>query len=163
MKQGIGGTKPYKNFHPRQAARGTIPFTTPTNFGTCSLFHNGPANTIIMLRDFQIYVQGNLATGIGAAYQQKRLTGTPGTVAAIDPSAGTVAGLVDYSDQAVALTYDWLVEQVASTNQLSTWFHEFPFAMLLPGWSISFQNVVKAKAVSGALVWEVVDSSQVDY
>lgn len=163
MKQGIGGTKPYKNFHPRQAARGTITPITPTNFGTMSLFHNGPANTVIMLRDYQLYFTGNLVSGFGVAYQQKRLTGTPGTVAPIDPTAGTIAGLVDYSDQASKLTWDWELSQSATVNQLGQWFHDYPFAMLLPGWSICFQNVVSAKSVSGAFIWEVVDQAQVNY
>lgn len=163
MKQGIGGTKPYKNFHPRQAARGGVAGGSTTNFGTIALFHNGAANTIIVLRDFQFLVQGTTATGMGVAYQQKRLTGTPGTVQSMSPDGGTPAGLVDFSDQANALTWDWQINQVGSFTFLLQWFHEYPFALLLPGWSVCFQNTVKAKTISGSFVWEIVDQSQVDY
>ena len=43
------------------------------------------------------------------------------------------------------------------------WVHDFPFAVITPGFSLVFQDTTVAHALTAALVWEAIEIDQLDY
>ena len=143
--------KEHVDFRVLAAARGGVAPTTPTNFGTVSLFNNNPASYFLILRAWQWGAVASASWGVG--YTQSRLTGTPGVVTPLVAGEATPPGLVDYSDQAAALAVDWTSPALPSSFS-ALWTLDIAFAALRPGWSIYFTQLTTAKVTGAGFIWE---------
>lgn len=140
----------YVDFRLRQAARGGVPNTTPTNFGTISLFNNSN-QFILVVRSWQ-FGAAAASSFWGFGHTESRLTGTPGTVNPVFPQTQTPPGLVDYSDQAVKLAVDLTSGDSGLWNFAAS--VEIPYAAIPPGWSFYMTQIVTAKVTVGGFLWD---------
>lgn len=140
----------YREYFLTRGARGGIGQQTPTHFGTIALFNNSD-QMLLIVRNYWWTANSTGPWGMGQT--NSRLTGTPCTINPMYPLSPAPPGLVDYSDQATALTTD-----VATANtlalQLLTWPNDIPFALIPPGWSIYLTNLVAAKNTAGGFFWD---------
>lgn len=146
----------YVDFRPRQAARGGVALTVPTNFGTIGLFNN--SNQYALVLRYYSWSSNTASAEYGLGQTQSRLTGTPGTVNPMVTTESTPPGLVDFSDQANALTTD--INGLTQTALITQYNIELPLGVILPGWSIYLTAAAKAKAVVGGFLWEWCDPDE---
>jgi hypothetical protein len=157
--EGENPTRRYKHFHPRQAKRGGFPTSAATNYATGALFNDSP-NQLLILRLVLLGTQGSdfMVSGM----HDGRLAGTPGSVGNYVPSLGNLPGLVDFSDQAAALSYDFPLYDAAidSAPELKpTW----PLAVIEPGWSFFVQATSTGDSIYASFIWEAIYPEELDY
>ena len=161
MAEGDPGTRRYKWFRPRQAARGGVPATTAGSgkFATISLYNSSTGPRVLVIRDWSI--SSTVGHVHGAGYNQGRLSGTAGVVTPFFPGDRAPAGLVDYQAANAALTPDYYVENLSGSSM--QWFHDFPFAIVPPGWAFYIQCVTANTNIDGGFIWEEVSIDELEY
>jgi len=159
--EGDPGTRRYKWFRPRQAARGGVPLTTATNYATTALYNNSTGSTVLVVRDWQCSQGGDGNYTAQFGYYQGRLTGTNYPATPLFPGDAVPNGLVDYSDQPHILPAEYA--NCGWITLSAYWPHDFPFAILPPGWSLFLQAPAKTTILSFGIVWECVSIDELDY
>ena len=151
----------YKWFRPRQAARGGVPKTTPSagTFFTVSLYNSSTGATVLVLRDWSISGAGANLTALG--YNKGRLTGTNYPAQSFFPGDSAPAGLVDYQAAAAALTGDYYTTLNSTAGGL--WPHDFPFAIVPPGWAFFMCITIAAAFGQAGFLWEEISIDELDY
>ncbi len=157
--EGDPGTRRYKWFRPRQAARGGIVSHTPTNFGTVSLYNPSTGPHVLVVRTWRHQAAANITYVWG--YNNGRLSGTAGNVAPLFPGDAKPQGLVDYQDAAATITGDFEEKSVASG--LLFWPHNFPFACIPPGWCLFVQGQSSASPIDCSFEWEAVEIDELEF
>jgi len=152
MAEGDPGTHRYKWFRPRQAARGGVPQTSVAGgkFGTVSLYNSSTGPTVLVVRDWVLYSSDSKAAIFG--YNQGRLSGTNYPSVPMFPGDGARAGLVDYQAANAALTGDYQIN--TATGVPFFWSHDFPFAVIPPGWALFVSQKTAAKIIAEGFIWE---------
>jgi hypothetical protein len=148
----------YHGFRPRQASRGAITITTPVNSGTLALFNNGPADAIIVVRDFVLIT--TVAHLVAVALVNASLGAASGAIVRTYGGGATPAGQLQSLDTATLVTADYYVPVNYNWAQ---WNHDLPFQFMLPGWSLQFQDTTAAETMRLAIYWEVVNPDQIDF
>lgn len=150
--------RPYRDFRPRQGARGAITITSPTNSATLALFHNGVADEIIVVRDFVVIT--TVAHLVFVALVNATLGTAGGTIVTTYAGGAAKAGQLQSLDSTTILTPDYFVPNQTNWPQ---WNHDIPFQLMSPGWSLQFQDTTAAETMRLAIFWEVVKNDQIDY
>src|SRR5215472_7552794 len=114
----------YKDFRPRQAARGSKTTAVPTNRATISLYNNSTGTFVLAVRDFVI--GGTAADTIAISYQGGQIGSSQGLVASFLPTDAIQPGLIASIDTLTVYAADYTVP--LNTTGEWEWFHEFPFA-----------------------------------
>lgn len=76
-----------------------------------------------------------------------------------------------YVETATAYILDWFPLAGIQSNaggsepqQLSWWTHDFPFAVIPPGWSLVFTNpATKPDTLYLSMVWEAIYADELDF
>ena len=159
--EGDTGTRRYKWFRPRQAARGGVPTTTASSahFATIGLFNSSTGPTVLVVRDWSAWLPSSTIVVL-TGYNQGRLSGTNYPASRLFPGDPSPAGLLDYSNQAGKLAGDYTLE--ASLNWIM-WTHDFPIAVVPPGWTLFFQHQSAANPLAVSLLWEEVSIDELEY
>src|SRR5262245_13231666 len=149
----------YKHFRPRQASRASKSTGVPTNRATVSLYNNSTGSFVLAVRDFS--VAGTAADNVALSYQPGQVGSSQGLVASLLPTDAVQPGLLASIDTLTVYAADYTVP--LNTTGEWEWFHEFPFAMITPGFSLVFQCSVAAHAIVVSAVWEAIEIDQLDY
>jgi hypothetical protein len=159
--EGDPGTRRYKWFRPRQAYRGGVPATTAGLglFATISVYNSSTGPTVLVIRDWS--VAATAAITLNTGYNQGRLNGTPGGVTPLFPGDRAGAGLVDYQAAGAVLSADYRMANAVLTSM--GWLHNFPFAIVPPGWAFFIQQQSANKLISGGFLWEEVSIDELEY
>ena len=149
----------YKHFRPRQASRGMKVQGVPTNRATISLFNNSTGRAVLVVRDFS--VNGTANDNIVTSYQAGQIGTSQGLVTPIMPAEAVLPGLIASIDTATVYAGDYTI----NLSSLGTfeWFHDWPYAVIQPGFSLVFQATVIAHAVTVSALWESIQIDQLDY
>jgi hypothetical protein len=148
----------YKWFRPRQANRGVISLAGPTNSATLSLFNNSTGAHLLVVRAWS--VAPTTAMQVLIASQRGPQGSAGGVVTPIVAGEAAQAGALYSLDTATALTPDWIAP--VQTNW-ATWAQDFPFAIVMPGWSLSFQDSTAAETMYLAIFWEAILPDELDF
>lgn len=141
----------YSDFWPLQGMKGAGT-GTGANFPTVALFNNSTgANYLVVRENFTIATTAFVLQG---GYVQGRLSGTNFPAQPLVPTEKLQAGLVDFSNQAAALAE-------ISLYGNSAWFHDFPLAIIPPGWSWAWQSASAGDTIKVSFQWEAVDAQQI--
>ena len=149
----------YKEFRPRMASRGSKATGVPTNRATVSLYNNSTGTYVLAVRDFT--VAGTAADSIALSYQPGQIGSSQGLVASFLPTDAIQAGLIASVDTLTVYAADYTVP--LNTTGEWEWFHEFPFAVISPGFSLVWQCGTAAHAIVVSAVWEAIQIDQLDY
>ena len=149
----------YKHFRPRQAARASKSLGVPTNHATVALYNNSSGPYLLVVRDFQI--SGTANDTIAVSYQPGAIGASPGLVQTLIPTDQLPAGQILSVDTATVYPGDYILSLAGYST--FEWFHDFPFGVLTPGFSVVFQAVTIAHAMTVAVVWEAIEIDQLDY
>lgn len=149
----------YKEFRPRQGARGMKQTTVPVNLATVGIFNNTTGAQYLVVRD--LTVNGTVSDLIAVSYANQAIGTSQGLVRQLVPSMATQVGLIASIDTATVYPGDYLI--ALSTTGVWEWVHDFPLAVLEPGWSLVFQDQTAAHALEVSAVWETINSDELDW
>lgn len=159
MAEGDQGTRRYKWFRPRQAARGQGFISGPTNYGTVALWNSSTAAQIMVVRALRVLTSSQDTPSV--CYLQGSIGGTAGVVQPLVPGDAAPPGKITSLDDATQITPDWWFSLPSSGDDW--WPHNFPFAILLPNWSLVVQANSKAENCRVSFLWESITEDQLDY
>jgi hypothetical protein len=129
----------------------------PTNKATHSLTNNTNANDFLIVRSVNFAGNNNVAAVLSAV--SKTLLGSSlGTVNHMLPDHAAGPGLHYYADTATGITADF----VPGITQVGFWSHEYPIAVLPPGFNLAIQLSVGAVALGVGFLWEYVKPEELD-
>lgn len=149
----------YRLFRPRQAMRGRSTTGTPTNRATVALYNNSTGRSTLAVRD--ITISGPASDTINIQFVQTQIAITAGQQAALVANEAIVPGLLAWVDTATVYSGDYVA---ALTAQGAFWWqHDYPFAVVQPGFSLVFQDTTAAHAIQVSLIWEAIEIDQLDY
>lgn len=149
----------YRLFRPRQAVRGRSTTGTPVNLATVGLFNNSTGRSVLVVRD--ITVSGPASDTVSASYQRGQIGSTAGLQASIVANEAAQPGTINSVDTATVYPGDYVL---ALTAQGAFWWqHDYPFAVIEPGYSLVFQDGTAAHAIAVSLIWEAIEIDQLDY
>jgi hypothetical protein len=149
----------YKAFRPRQAARGVKSTGTPVNNSTVCLFNNTLGAQYLVVRD--LTVNGNVSDLVAASYLLGQIGAGPGKVSQLIPSMGVQVGIITSIDTATVYPPDYDI--ALSSTGTWEWEHDFPFAILEPGWSLIFQDTTVAHGLQVSAIWESINPDELDW
>lgn len=152
-------TRRYKHFRPREAVRASKAVAAPTNHATISIFNNSTGPRILVVRD--LFVQGSANDLVAMSYQTGQVGSSQGLVQPYLPSSQTLAGLIAGIDTLTVYAADYTI----ALSSLGTyeWYHDFPWAVIEPGFSLVVQAVTVAHATTVSAVWEAVSIDELDF
>jgi hypothetical protein len=123
------------------------------NFSIVSLFHDGAAEFAIQLRD--LFVPFAQTTQFQAGFFQGSIGSRSMRGVCAVAGERQLPGAIFTSQQtALSGTADWGLGN--SNFEGPVWEHEFPLAVLLPGWSFWVTSTVVNVAVTASFFWEAV-------
>jgi hypothetical protein len=112
-----------------------------------------------VLRDFS--VNGTANDNIVTSYQQGQIGSSAGLQQPLMPTGAKANGLLASIDTATVYPGDYTL----NLSSLGTfeWFHDWPYAVIEPGWSLVFQATVAAHAVTVSALWESIFIDELDF
>lgn len=149
----------YRLFRPRQAMRGRSTTGTPTNRATVGLYNNSTGRSTLAVRD--ITISGPASDTINIQYAQTQIATTAGQQSALVANEAIVPGLLAWVDTATVYSGDYAAALTA--QGVFWWQHDYPFAVVQPGYSLVFQDSTAAHAIAVSLIWEAIEIDQLDY
>ena len=161
--EGENPTRRYKWFRPRQAMRGYIT-VSPNNDGTLSLFNNSSGTHLLVVRALSMgWIGGTNGLNVGTFYNQGALGTVGGVVQPLLPSGAALPGLLYSLDDTTNRVARWdYLNQPGLTETLGWWQHDFPFAILEPGWALCAHFVAGTKLTFSAM-WEAIYPEELDW
>lgn len=149
----------YRLFRPRQAMRGRSTTGTPTNRATVGLYNNSTGRSTLCVRD--VTISGPASDTINIQYAQGQIASTAGQQSALVVNEAITPGLMAWVDSTTVFSGDYVA---ALTAQGAFWWqHDYPFAVVQPGYSLVFQDGTAAHAITVSLIWEAIEIDQLDY
>lgn len=149
----------YRLFRPRQGNRGRIFTGVPVNLATAGLYNNSRGRSVLVVRD--ISANGTAGDTINASYQALQITANAGSQASIVANEALQPGLMAWVDTATVYPGDYALSLTA--QGVFWWQHDFPFAVIEPGYSLVFQDSAATHAIGISLIWEAIEIDQLDY
>jgi hypothetical protein len=149
----------YKWFRPRQAMRGQGNIS-PTNRATISLYNDTKGRNFLIVRD--VRVQGLTTIRNQISYLNAQIGSTTGCAQQpLLPSAPALGGTVYAIDTSTVYPPDFLMTSLTGID--ATWPHDFPFAVLEPGWSLVVQSATTGGFMYVDFLWESIEPDQLDW
>lgn len=152
--EGENPTRRYKSFRPRQAMLGSYLSTAPTHTATISLFNNSTGAQYLVVRD--LFIPTVSAAPAFVSQQQGQIGTTAGLQQPVVSSNAALPGLVFFNDTTTVYNSAWLWSN-------GSFSHEFPLAVLLPGWSFVVQARTGAQALAVGFIWEAIFADELDF
>lgn len=149
----------YKWFRPRDAMRGEFNQGSPTNFATVYLYNNSSGQYYLVVR--AIEVAAGAGTVINIAYVQGVVGTAGGTVQRVVPTDAPLAGTLARQDLTPVLTPDFILR--CDQQGGAYWQHDFPIAIIPPGWNLGVCNTTSAQGNTVSFLWEAVFPDQLDW
>jgi len=149
----------YKWFRPNQAARG-FASVSATNKATVSLFNNSKGRNFLVVRDVRPWI-ADASLDLAVSYNNGQVGTSAGTAQPLVPSMPAPAGQVFAIDTATAYNEDYSLISAAWLPGI--WPHDFPFAVLEPGWSLVIQSTNNGLTLLCSFVWEAIEADQLDW
>lgn len=149
----------YRNFRPRQGVRGRATTGVPTNLATVGLFNNNRGRSVLVVRD--ISIAGNANDTVGASFQAGQIGSTAGQQSPVVANEAIEPGLMNSIDTPTVYSGDYAFALTA--QGVFWWQHDYPFAVVIPNWSLTFQDTTAAHAMTISLIWEAIEIDQLDY
>jgi len=146
---------PFKAHHFRaaRAMRSGYSAAVSTNHPTHQLWNSASGDALLVVRHASL-VSTAATTGILVLATQTQF-GTPlGVVAPLVGLGQVGPGQHYYLDSATAITPDFVLNFNVNA---AYWTHEFPIAVLQPGWGLVLQLTTTATASYACFMWEFLD------
>ena len=162
--EGLNPTRRYRWFRPRQAARGAVNFTSGVGaYNDVGLQNNSTAAKILVVREFFI-LSAAVGSGAGGWFMTQRSIGQNGSsyVENYFRQGATLPGIM-VSNSDVTQQFPNVYQNQLGLGQNLTWVHDFPFAIIEPGWSLVWQSAAQNVGATLSMIWEVVDPDELDY
>lgn len=159
MAEGDQGTRRYKWFRPREAVRGFGNQSSNTNNANVSLYNNSTGAQLLVVRGYR--VSASAALSVDSAMVQGNPGGTLGNRQELMPNQATNPGVILINDFSAALTGTWRV--IVPSGDDTYWPHNFPFALIPPGWALQFQGIGTGTSMRVDFLWEAITIDQLDY
>lgn len=158
--EGENPTRRYKWFRPRQAAQ-TGGGITPTNFGAVGLFNDSIGDRVLVVRSIRA-----TSDGVNIEAQTYNLHGHLSTIQAgqipVMSSTPQIPGTL-YMQDLASLPSNLGYQFSAVINGDSYWPHDFPFAVIEPGWSLVAVNEQQGKSTTVSFMWEAIYIEELDF
>lgn len=136
----------------RRCARGNIVDAGEATNTTVALTNNSLGAELLMV--WTIAQDADTPTELQLSYQQNLGLNPGGIVQAVVPGDAPPPGILSSGDLPSAFPPDWTLRSAALTPW---WYATFPFAVLLPYWSLVFQGYGGgAIGVGVNLFWEAI-------
>jgi hypothetical protein len=132
----------------RRCARGRIVDSGEDTNTTIALTNNSAAAELLLVWQFAEDETDN--NGGQFSYQQIQPMGSVGVVQSVVPGDAVPPGILTSGDQATLFTPDFAPVPLENGNY---WPATFPFAVLLPGWSLVVQPVGGGTGGLGISFW----------
>lgn len=149
----------YKEFRPRQAVRGFKNTGTPTNLATVSIYNDSTGPFVLMLRD--LAVSGNANDLVALSFFRGQVGSSQGLTSPVVAGDAKQNGLIASIDTVTVYPADYTLPLTG--QGVYYWFHEFPLAGVLPGFSIVLQEGTAAHGIAISAVWEAIAIDELDY
>lgn len=149
----------YELFRPRQGVRGRSITGTPTNLATVGLWNNNRGRSYLVVRD--VTIAGTANDTVGTSFQPGQVGSTAGLVAPMVANEAVEPGLMNSVDTATVYPGDYAF--ALSSTGVFWWQHDFPFAVIIPNYTLVFQDSTAAHGMTVSLIWEVIEADQLDY
>jgi hypothetical protein len=146
----------YRGFHPRQAASSAFYPGAPTTNATHQLFNNSSGAQWLILRNIHFISVGSLSGGL----HQSAVGAISGAVQPIIPTEAGLPGQHWYIDGTITNPVSYTFPQSTTSTP---WPHDYPIALIPPGWAFWVQDRTAADACVGGFFWEAVNSEEVDF
>ncbi len=162
--EGENPTRRYKWFRPRQAARFWNPHENVASaYTTLYLYNNSTGPHVLVVRD--IYPFSSNDNVCYFAYERGFSGSVTGTIVSLYPGEALPPGQLYYEDRASAISpdYQFPLTITGNPNPQLNWNHNFPFAVIPPGWSLVLQNGGTADGLGVAGFYEYVTIDQIDF
>ena len=157
-REGLNPTRRYHDARPRQMARGLITLTTPVNSATLSLYNESLGDRLLVVRAYNLFT--TVAHLVLVQLQQNKQGTAGGSVAPMVPGDVTAGTLYSLDTATVLPNPDYIVDLPYNRP---AWDYAFPFQVLHPNWSLSFQDTTAAETMRLAIMWEAIYPDQLDY
>ncbi len=128
---------------------------TPTNNATHTLWNNSTGQYSLIVLDVRPSILAS--TPIATGYVTTPPGSALGGVASVLANHAPGPGLHYYADTATLITPDYIW---GNTTGVYFWAHEWPFAVLPPGYGLAIQNVTVAQALKVGFFWEYLRSDE---
>lgn len=144
----------------RHCARGLIQAASPTNGTVFYLFNNSTGRDFIVVWDFEFATAAVVTWTLNGVFQGHNGTAS-GTISTVVTGETALPGVMYFDDNATPPPQDFVNGLL--TNFTLLWAHDYPFAVLQPGWSF-FIGAPQAKAtvVFGSFFWQRVGAEDID-
>lgn len=149
----------YRLFRPRQASRGSAHTGVPVNLATIGLFNNSTGRSVLVVRD--ISASGTAGDTIYASYARGQVGTNAGLSSSMVANEAVQPGSVNWIDTATVYPGDYTLSLTA--QGAFWWQHDYPFAVVEPGYTLVFQDSAAAHAIAVALIWEAIEIDQLDF
>lgn len=160
--EGLNPTRRYKWFRPRQAMTGAINSTNPQN-GFISGLYNPSRTHYLVVRSVLMQASGSAGNLAGLAY----VKGNPGTVGGntspLIPGDFPVIGQMWAQDTLTAPTPTIFLDSQADGTSFLTWGHDFPVAIISPGWSLETAPPSVVGSDTFGAVWEAILPEELEF
>jgi hypothetical protein len=153
-------------FKPRMCARGSITAASDTDlYAVAMLYNNSTGRDLLVVRDVQPNSGGAPGTAtpfdLLIGYKQGNSGTIGGIITPLVPGDTTPPGQL-YTD---IVAFDAFNSDYALGGQLESvgaWVHDFPFAILQPGWSLQILVAVPDTAFQAAFFWQYCTPPEID-
>jgi hypothetical protein len=157
-REHLNPTRPYHDVRPRQMARGLITLTGPATSATLSLYNESLGDRLLVVRAYNLFT--TVAHLVLVQLQQGKQGTAGGSVAPMIPGENVAGTLYSLDTATVLPAPDYMVDVIYNRP---AWDYAFPFQVLHPNWSLTFQDTTAAETMRLALMWEAIYPDQLDY
>lgn len=156
-REHLNPTRQYHDVRPDQMARGLITLT-PTNSATLSLYNESQGDRLLVVRAYNLFT--TVSHLVLVQLQQGKQGAAGGSVAPMLPGEA-VAGTLYSLDTVTALPNpDYIVDLPYNRP---AWDYAFPFQVLYPNWSLTFQDTTPTELMRLAIMWEAIYPDQLHF
>jgi len=152
-------TRRFKNFRPREAVRALKATGVPTNRATVSVYNNSTGPRVLVVRDYT--VSGTANDFVATSFAVGQVGSSQGLVSGLVAGEQLPQGLIASIDTTTVYAGDYSIP--LGQPGFFEWYHDFPFAVVLPGWSLVFQCNTVAHALTVSAMWEAVSIDELDF
>lgn len=129
------------------------------NWATVGLFNNSLGAYYLIVRS--IRVSCTTTEGVGLSYQNSKVGTAAGIIENMIPTGATPPGQIAAIDSAVQFPPDYSLQIIA--NQDAFLPHDFPIAVIEPGWSFVLQDLDKTFNLIASIIYEYITPDELDF
>ncbi len=156
-REHLNPTRQYHDVRPSQMARGQISLTAVNNT-TLSLYNESQGDRVLVVRAWNLFT--TVAHLVLVQLQQGKQGTVGGNVVPVLPGEATLGTLYSLDTATALPNPDYIVDLPYNRP---AWDYAFPFQVLYPNWSLTFQDTTAAELMRLAIMWEAIYPDQLHF